>query len=318
MARQCDKCSKDLNDDEIHINCCGCGNVYHPYCTTIKAATWRAKGKKDKEAWRCHLCRDSQKNNNDAGSDTVSLDGESDEIDMRRVLLEIRNDLRRLNAKYDDTSEVMSRQGELIKALHDELKMVKKELTVKNHEISSLKQEIVEMQQYSRNKNIEIHNVPEAENEDLKEVVPKIAQLLGIHLEKRDVDVAHRLPSRNQLKPKPIIVQFSSRTVRDQVIAKKKMKIQVRDFDKNQRESRDTIIIYENLAPYYKSLLHHTRQWAETNNFKYVWFKNGAVLVKKSELHKKVHKVKRVEDLEKILQNKQPISDRGDDAENDN
>jgi len=295
MPSLCGKCKLKVPDDQIQIICQGCNNIYHVQCTTIKAATWKAKGKKDKEAWRCRACRGEEKQRSESESEEVS-----DDLSIKEMFLEIRRDVKILTKNQEDVKATMAEQSGLIKALTSELQAVKKDLAVKNREISSLKQELVDMQQYSRNRNLEIHNLPEKPDENLKEVVGKISEVLGVHIESGDIDVVHRIPSRNTRRPKPVIVQFVNRTVRNLVLDNKKNIVQVKDIYRSHSNGKDRILVYENLCPYYRSLLRHVREWGSQHDFKYVWFRNGAVLVKKSEKYKKVYVVKSVHDLEKI------------------
>ena len=70
------------------------------------------------------------------------------------------------------------------------------------------------MKQYSRRTNLEISNLSEKENEDLKEVLTKIQQVSNSDFV-ADIAIAHRIPTYNKDKPKPIIVQFKSKESRD-------------------------------------------------------------------------------------------------------
>ncbi|KAK3730884.1 hypothetical protein QZH41_002977 [Actinostola sp. cb2023] len=47
---------------------------------------------------------------------------------------------------------------------------------------------------YGRKHNLEIHGVPEEKEEDLDEVVSKVAECVGVDMEEEDVDIVHRLP----------------------------------------------------------------------------------------------------------------------------
>lgn len=81
---------------------------------------------------------------------------------------------------------------------------------------------IRKLEQYSRNKNVEIHNIPWTENEDIKEIVLKVAGMKKIEIDKKDIDVAHRFKTREKALHNPIIVQFTTRSTMEDFIKWKK------------------------------------------------------------------------------------------------
>lgn len=81
------------------------------------------------------------------------------------------------------------------------------------------------LDQYSRNKNLELDNVEQYEGENVEEIVIKTAHLLNFNINKDDIDAAHRIPSRKVDRPNKIIVQLISRKKRDLFIDKKRVTI---------------------------------------------------------------------------------------------
>ncbi|KAH6931138.1 hypothetical protein HPB50_022409 [Hyalomma asiaticum] len=85
-----------------------------------------------------------------------------------------------------------------------EVKTQNKEIVKQNQEMSrqlaDAEKEIIELQQHGRNMNVEIMGLPRTADENLKATVGIMATCLGIELSDGDVDVAHRVPSRDKDK----------------------------------------------------------------------------------------------------------------------
>ncbi|KAG8294936.1 hypothetical protein J6590_091715 [Homalodisca vitripennis] len=76
-----------------------------------------------------------------------------------------------------------------------------------------LKRRVAAGEQYSRSNCLEITGVPEARNEDIFEVVKRVAKAVNFNLEYSMIDAAHRL-AKNPNKPESprgIIVKFCRR-----------------------------------------------------------------------------------------------------------
>lgn len=168
-----------------------------------------------------------------------------------------------------------------------------------------------ELEQYHRNRNIEIQNLPEIKSENLAEIVVKIAEKLGAEIKKEDIDIVHRIPVNNGISP--IIVQFKNRTVRDKVLEmrktqekkpdgkqiKKKKEITQDDIIRNGK--KDQIYIKENQSPYYRNLEIKTKKIAVIhNNWKFVWFEKGKLLARENE-NSKIHRIVNERDLSSLF-----------------
>lgn len=93
-------------------------------------------------------------------------------------------------------------------------------------EIKRLKIDLNRQAQYSRAYNVRIFGVEETVQEDVcMEVTSLIGGSLGVKIKKSDIAAAHRLPSTNKDRPKPIIVRFYEKEVKFQVLkVRKKLK----------------------------------------------------------------------------------------------
>lgn len=147
-------------------------------------------------------------------------------------------------------------------------------------ELSEAKREIVELKQYSRSMNVEVRGLPVVANEDLTQSVRTIATRLGIEVSENDIDVVHRVQSRDKGKPN-VVVRFASRGVRDRLLSvAKKTRLNTTHLG---FETNDPLYINEHLCIENKILLSKARQARREKNWKYVWVSQGKILLRKTE-----------------------------------
>ncbi|XP_077553000.1 uncharacterized protein LOC144167688 [Haemaphysalis longicornis] len=143
---------------------------------------------------------------------------------------------------------------------------VNKELTTlktDNHELKSandrlfselkvVRQEVIDLQQYSRRSNVEIKGVPMVEGEDLIATVKTISVVVNAEIEETDIEIVHRVPNKNA-EQQNIIAKFASRGSRDKLLtAAKKQRLNVSALG---FEGNDPIYINDHLCQANKILL---------------------------------------------------------------
>jgi len=162
--------------------------------------------------------------------------------------------------------------------------------------IEEMKLSQCEKEQYDRNKNIEINGLEENPKENLHDVMKKMADAYGIQDYRTDVvEKMHRIPSKNKEKVSSIIVQFKRREDRDKWISAKKRTVTNDQILQNSNGKR--IFVNENMTPHFRQLFWKAKNFAKENKYKYVWFKNGKVLMRKEESDKAVMVIRSERDL---------------------
>lgn len=157
-----------------------------------------------------------------------------------------------------------------------------------------------EANQYGRNKNLQIDGIPEGAGEDLASIIEAIGSNIGTAVKKTDIEAIHRVSRHNgNMQKRPIILQFARRSLRDEFLQKSKSKrpSTVCIFKESPAQP---IYVNEHMTPYFSSLFHGARTKKDANDarfFKYVWFKNGKLFVRKSETAQ-VRRVVCVSDLQ--------------------
>lgn len=312
----CGKCAIHLPADGDVVICKGCDKTYHygSKCAGISKQTWTSKSKDGKKQWRCLDCRELSKKDREnlRQSQSVSSVSSLGEIDddqndtdcFQQVdnLVEFRNltsdekltmifnklqDLVKsqvfLAEQYEDNRKKADEQEKKMKELEQTVSDLSKTITSKDGVIKELTGRIAHIEQYSRNKNIEINGVIQKENENIIDVVSKVIAVLGVELGIDDIEVAHRIPTRHQDRPSPIIVQFLKRKIRDEILSRRQTHVITNDYVFKDNRIAGRIYVNESLSPFYKELFWKTKNYAKENNYTYVWFKNNKIKVRKSD-----------------------------------
>lgn len=302
--KKCASCSNPLPDTGQYVSCNGCNRDYHyGDCCGIAETTWAAKSGALKKRWRCEgYCRGSKGATLTTAQDTPDTPGQQQqERDQAQILDEINEKLEKLpkiEDSYKEIKKITENSEKTLQKIIQKMEEMEKTIREKDNEIEKLREKLNQVEQYSRNKNIEIHNVPETKGEKIEEIVTKITEKIGVTIKKEDIEACHRIGSRNKDKPKPIIVQFLSRRIRDQIIdGKQKNSATQDDAIKNGKTER--IFVNENLSPENKEILYETKKVAKEKQYKFVWTRNGKILVRENE-QGKVIQIKNVKDLQKL------------------
>lgn len=221
------------------------------------------------------------------------------ERDVRKELRDFEKSLEDFNARFE---EVMAKNV----ALENENQQLKKSNEALMSDCSKMKRELEEQElritaneQYSRNCNVEIKGVKENEDEDLVQTVCQLGTSLEQNVKPDDIEIVHRVKTRDDQAPANIVVRFKSRSKRDALLEKaKKTRLTMTDLG---HSSNTPIYVNEHLCPTLKRLLGMAIEKKRASNWKFVWVKHGHILARKDE-HKdsRVIRVKCARDIDKI------------------
>lgn len=315
---QCIACHKEVPDDGKFMTCSNCKLAYHlgQTCSGIAPSTFTTMGAAKRDVWVCKTCRAEKKRAGDSASQAefAKADESADEsaVTNSSVLLElheIKKSIQCLAAKVDSLLFLKAEVASLTQTVHeleasvsfqasqydsilDELKTAKEQATSRDAQISALQTtvkaqaeqlewlqyELNESEQYSRNMNMEIHGLPEKDNENLTDVLTEIAEKLELReFSMSQVEAIHRLPCKRGSTPK-ILIRFTSLAARDNLFdARRKLR---KLFESG---SLDQIYFNENLTRKNRDLFWRARVRAKERDHRFTWVKRGKIFVKKSE-----------------------------------
>lgn len=305
----CGRCQEKLPSTGDYVSCGTCDRHYHfENCSGLSERTWRQKSTDAKTKWRCPVfCRNTTSNT--LNSPTIppsqqqppfEQSKEESMRDVMAILAEIQLQLTELNTTI---TRLATKQEEMAKELElereenkkKEGRIIKIEEQIKK--INNMEERINGLEQYGRNRQWEIHNMPEVPGEQLAEIVVKLGTKIKVEIKKTDIEVIHRIPSSNGNKPKTIIIEMNSRKKRNEIIEAKKKIVTQNDILGSGTSGR--IYINESLTPYNKDLFWKARETGKKNNYKYTWFKNNKIMMRKDEQSRPII-IKKEEDLFKV------------------
>lgn len=179
--------------------------------------------------------------------------------------------LEHMSSQYDSLLKAIEAQKEDIKTLQTTTVNLGTKSESLADEVAQMKLTIESLEEYSRRSNIEIHGIPQSNNENLRDVLNNCADKFGLTKPMDgQLEAIHRIRARAGATP-PILVRFSNRSIRDTWLAKR---LQLKS---------DKIFINENLTSYVKKLLWMAKNAAREKAYKFVWVKNGKVFARKQE-----------------------------------
>lgn len=212
--------------------------------------------------------------------------------DILVILREIYNSQQFISTKYD---ELIKRNLELEKLCTN----LSKENETLKKEFQNTNKVILNMENCSNERKLELHGIPKTQNEDLHDIILKISDNFDQKIKKEDIDNIYRVEHKTELrKNSPIVVSFLRKTDKDKFLTMRKRR-SLYTNELNLGENRSQIFINEYLSKNTKELLWKTKKLKEEKKYKYVWTKGGTIFIKKNE-NSEVLKINTREDLEKI------------------
>lgn len=119
------------------------------------------------------------------------------------------------SSKYDHILTLAKTNENSVKCLQQEVSTVQAVLKEHARDISRLKEELNESQQYSRRFNMELHGLPFASGEILMNIVQDLSQKINIpSFHASDVVAIHRLSRKHGTVP-PVLITFASISLKE-------------------------------------------------------------------------------------------------------
>ena len=190
--------------------------------------------------------------------------------------------------------------------LHKQLKPIKDELQAKDQEIKLLKRTIAEqndkldqLEQHGQRDSLRISGIPEVEeSDDTDAAIITLCAAIKVDppVQPEDIAVSHRVGKAAEGKPRPVLVKFATRNIRERVFrAKKNIKT-----EREKNESLKHIYINEDLTRLRANLARRARSCRNDGHIQDTWTIYGKVMVK--DLHGHIKIVNNEGELQNIAQ----------------
>lgn len=220
---------------------------------------------------------------------------------IRDEIQSFKDSLDFMNRQYEDIIKEQKRNAEMMNILKDnnlQLTKTVQELTVR----------LSDLEQKSRENNIEIQCVPENKSENLIKTITTIAGVVGCTITEDDIVNCTRVAKVNPTttRPRSIIVQLSSIKHRNNFLAAT-IKYNKHHNDNKLNTShigltgtKRPIYVTEHLSPANKQLHASARLKAKELNYKFVWVRGGRVFMRK-DIDTQFIFVKNMETLNRLV-----------------
>ncbi|XP_022814435.1 uncharacterized protein LOC111348158 [Spodoptera litura] len=206
----------------------------------------------------------------------------------------------RLDNVEQSLSYAMDRQDSFDTRLREMEEKMKQNIDVIS-QLPDLQYEINSMQQQARLYNVEIANVPERRDENLVTILERLGSFIKHPIKMSDVVSVHRVPhfDRKTTRPKNIIVRFTTKILRNNFIEAAKLAKGLKSDQLSISGTAQNVYINEHLTGKNKQLFRMCREAATKQNYKYVWIKNGTILVRQTD-SSEIFAVRKEHDVKKI------------------
>ncbi|XP_055590547.1 uncharacterized protein LOC129742643 [Uranotaenia lowii] len=199
----------------------------------------------------------------------------------------ISNEFEQMKVSLDDHKSIVS-------SMKNEIAELKNDQTENRQYIEELNFEVNMIKQSSMEGHLLISNVVQLINEDLVHLLNNILSSLGISCNSYDIIGITRLSSSNGRGLSPILVRFMNIALKDKIIRMARKKpLSCIDIGLNIDQR---IYFNQRLTHLNQRLLGIARKFKTDHHYKFVWFSNGFVFLKKDEKSKAL-KITDIQDL---------------------
>lgn len=295
----CGKCNKKVdNNVNKKLLCDGsCKKTFHNNCVGISDSFCADINSAEDNFWFCVNCkRDRNRrrsgavttpNNNTnqrqaTASATIATTTPVSNEDIFTKLNSMQNQIINMQGSLNEYIELAKTISEENINLRNEVEILKEKMITLEHKQQMLKQNHLDH-------DIEICGVTVTNDEQLDDVVTRIAKFINIEIKQGDLKEVYRRKSVNERSglPPAIIVRFHNKSKRDRILDEKR-KYQI--SKKKLLNCKDclglsdgrNIYINERLTKLNGYLLKCARDLRKKKLLTYVWFQNGRVLIKKT------------------------------------
>lgn len=289
---ECGKCSEIVSDGVL---CNTCNKHLHFGCAGLAETTFRRMTNEKKASWRCPACRVAPQS--PQISQEASLADLFAEVKISRASIEAKIDnvqlqVTDLNNKWSSLESRLASMEERISNTEDKIETLStlppqiKEL---QEHVTCLKKENNDRDQFGRLNNVEITGVPLRSGENLRTIFHNICTKVGFALDQSDIDCIHRIrvfsteAKQQNLRPPSIIVRFTRRARRDELLAAARARRGITTADAGLDGPSINVYLNEHLTPANKLLLKRAREVKSELNYAYVWVKECKIFLRKND-----------------------------------
>lgn len=256
------------------VSCAKCSKAFHFDCAKLTREAFDNIIKHSLDFF-CPKCKSSRRS-------TIHLPDSA-----RDSTVQHSDPLTILTARFD---EYKNHTDQRIERLDQRIERLETALIAKDNQIAELKEKVTEvnaqtlhLKQHSIENNLEVQGLPESELENPIKAVENIGAAINCCLDPASFDCSVTKSGSTQT----LVIKFSSKTTRKNFLTAGK------DFNRSQKKfssqsSSHKIFVNEQLTSNQKRLLYDCKQFSLANNFRFAWFSNGQILLKRNNHSKPI------------------------------
>jgi len=240
-----------------------------------------------------------------------SLDNLKDKVSK---LDSIERSLSTLSDQYVELEKKVSNLKKLNKERQTEIGNLSMTVNLLSNQLSVLKSEQNNQNQYGRRDTLEISGIPVCIGENTNDIVCKVGKALDVEIHDKDISVSHRLPVDKSKQQTPaIIVKFIKRDLRDTLYkARKGLRMKSTHDIGILRHPPSNIYISESLTPQNRQLFKKCLKAKKDLKLKFIWTRYGNIHLRKDG-YSPVVNITNENDLHRLYRNNQGTYDDDDD-----
>ena len=193
-----------------------------------------------------------------------------------------------LNTKYD---QIVKTLKDLDKAKDKQIvenASLKAEILKSSNEVKFLKKSLNDLEQFTRRDCLEIRGIPlpstPTDLDQTDEVVLQIAEKIGVPMQKSDISISHRIPSRKQftddgIPVPPAIIKFVKREIRENLYRARKNLKSISTVDLGYSVA-NKIYVNENLTEKNKEIFKLCLKCKRDLSYKFLWTNAGRIFLR--------------------------------------
>lgn len=280
----CVTCNDDIFEGD-NLNCSKCNAIQHFGCAALRESAFRKMSKTAKQNWCCGKCKSNEPCFNPLASKTASISKHTDTNNVNNETIKnLVESVNFMSDKFDNFGKQLQELVTTINSIKAENSFLKEENCKLKNEVALLDKRMNVFEQKAIEKFVEIVGVPEVNNEDCVKTVESIAAAVGANI---TVSKAFRVHSKFTNRSRKIVAELLStqnkKTMMDNV---KKSKLTGKVVNSNWND--ENIYINDSLTQFNKNLFFKTRAFSRDKGYKFVWFRDSKIFIKKNENSKAV------------------------------
>lgn len=330
---KCVKCTKIVNKKAPGLQCNKCSKWLHAACAFVTSEQLNALHSTESVDWKCKSCVGSHKSkrmscilpdeegedNSDNDQNPIIVNTDNQQIlreirqevrEMRHTIREIiheelQNTLKFYSEKIDDFEETIQKYESRIKLLENQCKNLNNKCNNLQLKNDVIEQKTNKIEQALVSNDVEICGIPVTTEENPKQLALKVCHLLKQEPEeiikayrKKVVTRKGATQAARFAVDAPIVMSLKRGCRESWTNASRTTSITTRDLGV---DGNSKVYVREMLSSTTAYLLWKTKAELKSNSMcKYVWCKNGDIMVRKSEGDKKIYYVRSENDIEII------------------